>query len=76
MHDDVRGKIAAEIRAEMARKRMTQRDLADKLGIAQPAVQLRLSGQRPFRAEELVVIAGALGVEPGQFLPAPAASAA
>ncbi|MCT2282590.1 helix-turn-helix domain-containing protein [Micromonospora chalcea] len=76
MHDDVRGKIAAEIRAEMARKRMTQRDLADKLGIAQPAVQLRLSGQRPFRAEELVVIAAALGVEPGQFLPAPAASAA
>ncbi|MEU5939377.1 helix-turn-helix transcriptional regulator [Micromonospora sp. NPDC047548] len=68
--------IAAEVRAELARQNKTQRDLGDLLHITQPSVQLRLSGQRPFRAEELVLIADWLGVPPAQFLPEPASAAA
>lgn len=69
MPNNVRAMIAAEVRAELARQNKTQRDLADRLRITQPSVQLRLSGQRPFRAEELAVIADWLGVPPAQFLP-------
>ena len=69
MPNNVRAMIAAEVRAEMARQNRTQRDLAERLGITQPSVQLRLSGQRPFRAEELPVIADWLGVPASQLLP-------
>lgn len=69
MPNNVRAKIAAEVRAELARQNKTQRELADRLCITQPSVQLRLSGQRPFRAEELAVIADWLGVPAAQFLP-------
>lgn len=74
MPNNVRAKIAAEVRAELARQTKTQREVADRLGITQPSVQLRLSGQRPFRAEELAVIADWLGVPAAQFLPPLAAT--
>lgn len=63
--------IAAEIRAEMARQQITQRDLAAKVGMFQQALQIRLAGVRSFRAEELAAIAQALGVPVTQLLPAP-----
>lgn len=61
--------IAAEVRAEMARQQITQRDLADKVGMFQQALQVRLAGARSFRAEELAAVAAALGVDIHQFLP-------
>jgi transcriptional regulator with XRE-family HTH domain len=67
MSNEVRDTIAAEIRAEMARKQKTQYDLADVLGIPQSAVSLRLNGKRPFRAEELPIVAGLLGVPVERF---------
>lgn len=66
---EIREHIAAEVRAELARQRITQRQVADILEMVQPAVQLRLSGARPFRAEELVKLAGALGVPVSRFVP-------
>ena len=57
MANDVRGKIAAEVRAELARQCKSQREAAAALEMTQPSLQLRLSGQRAFRAEELAVIA-------------------
>ena len=57
MENDVRAMIAAEVRAELARQRKTQREAAAALDMTQPALQLRLSGQRAFRAEELAVLA-------------------
>lgn len=69
MPNDVRAKIAAEVRAEMARQCKTQRDAAAALGLPQPNVQLRLAGKRAFRAEELAVLADWLGVPAAQFLP-------
>lgn len=76
MQNDVRAKIAAEVRAELARQNKTQRDVAERLGIAQPSVQLRLTGRRAFRAEELAVIADWLGVPAAQFLPSDSSAAA
>lgn len=71
-----RQSIATEVRAELARQSKTQRDIADILGVPQSAVSLRLSGQRAFRAEELVILADALGVPVDRFLAIPAAAAA
>lgn len=75
MPDDVRTHIAAEIRAEMARQHRTQRELAEVLGLPAPSVQLRLVGQRAWRAEELVALADWLGKPVGNFLPAQDAEA-
>lgn len=74
--DSVRIAIAAEVRAELARQQRTQRWAANVLKLPQPSVQLRLIGKRPFRAEELVTLAAALGVPSAQFLPTPAAEPA
>lgn len=61
--------IAAEVRAEVARQQKSQRDIAAILGLPQPSVQLRLKGDRPFRAEELGRLADALGVPVERFYP-------
>jgi transcriptional regulator with XRE-family HTH domain len=65
--DDVRSRIAAEVRAEMARQNRTQRALALAIGIDQASAGVRLQGKRPFKAEELVAVAAWLGVPIGQF---------
>lgn len=70
-----RESIAAEVRAELARQSKTQRQVAELIGMPQQALQLRLTGKRSFRAEELVLIADALGVPAHQFLLRPAVPA-
>lgn len=66
---EIREQIAAEVRAELARQQVTQRDLAAVLDMTQPALQLRLVGKRSFRGEELAKIAAYLGVPVTGFLP-------
>lgn len=73
---EARQRIAAEIRAEMARQNKSQRDIADALRLPQQALQIRLAGKRSFRAEELADLAVALGVPVAQFLPTPREAAA
>lgn len=68
MNGNVRQAIAGEVRAELARKKMTFTDLAEVLGVTKQAVSARVNGHQSFRVEELVAIAAALGVEPAQFL--------
>jgi len=68
MHNDVRAAIAAEVRAELARQNKTQREIAEVLRLPQPSVQRRLAGKIPFRGEELVTLADALGVPVERFL--------
>lgn len=65
---EIREQIAAEVRAEIARRRLTQRQVAEILDMTQPALQLRLVGTRPFRAEELVKLADSLGIPASQFV--------
>lgn len=49
--------VAAEVRAAMARRRVTQAQLAAALGITQGPMSRRLSGHTPFDIVELVRIA-------------------
>lgn len=55
---------AAAVRAEMARRRVRQQDLADALGISQQAMSNRLNGITPLSANEIHIIAGTLGCHP------------
>jgi transcriptional regulator with XRE-family HTH domain len=60
--------VAAEVRAEMARQRMSQAGLAKLLGVAQQTVSRRLVGEVPFDVAELARIADLLGVPMTQFV--------
>ena len=61
-------RVADEVRANMARARMTQTDLAGVLGLTQSAVSKRLRGKIAFSVDELEMVAGALGVHPAVLL--------
>lgn len=61
-------RVAAEVRANMARARMTQTDLADVLGLTQSVVSKRLRGKIAFSVDELEKVADALGVHPATLL--------
>lgn len=55
--------IAADvIRVELARKRANQGQLAELLGLSQPAIHRRMSGKVPWRISELTQVAEYLGV--------------
>ena len=54
--------IAAEVRAAVGRQRRTQEQIAQALGIGQPAVSRRLAGAVPFTAAELAQLAEWLDV--------------
>jgi transcriptional regulator with XRE-family HTH domain len=62
--------VAAEIRAEMARRRMTQQRLADLLGEQQWWVSKRLTRAIPLSIDDLDRIARALDLPPSFFLSA------
>lgn len=55
-------RTAANVRAEMARKRISQTKLAESLGWSQGAVSRRLSGRVALDLNELERIADQLGV--------------
>lgn len=66
--------VAAIVRAEMARRKITQLVIADALGVSNAAVSRRLSGHVPWDVNELVVVADVLGMDPRDLLPAAASS--
>lgn len=55
-------RVAASVRAEMARKQITQTQVAESLGLAQSAVSRRLNGHTEFTGDELGRVAELLGV--------------
>jgi transcriptional regulator with XRE-family HTH domain len=61
-------RVAAEVRAEMARQRKTQAHIAQALGSSQAAVSRRLNGEVPFDVRELALIADSLDVPVETFL--------
>lgn len=63
------GAVSAEVRAEMARQRKTQADLATALGINPATAARRLNAERPFDTEELFRVAAWLSVPVEQFYP-------
>lgn len=54
--------VAANVRAEMGRARVTQVVLAQALGISQASMSGRLRGLIPWRVDEVAATAAALGV--------------
>lgn len=65
--------VAAEIRAELARRRIPQARLAALLGVSQVSVSRRLSGETPFDLNELVKVADFLGIDVADLLKGSAA---
>lgn len=55
-------RFADEVRAELARKRLSASDLASALGLSQHTVGRRLNGSTPFNAVEMVMASRFLGV--------------
>jgi transcriptional regulator with XRE-family HTH domain len=65
-----RYKVAAEVRANLARHRKTQTDLATHLGISVSTLARRLSGDVAFDTDELALVADFFGVEVASRWPA------
>lgn len=55
-------RVAANVRAEMARRSRKQSEFAKSLGLSQAALYRRLSGQIAFNVSELERIATELGI--------------
>lgn len=60
--------VAANVRAEVARRRIRQADLADAMGLDQRAVSRRLLGHVEFSATELQKVAQILDVPVARLL--------
>lgn len=60
-----------EIRGELARQRMTQRELAAACGLGEIPLNRRLRGHVPLSLPEVEAIAAALGVSPTALLDPP-----
>lgn len=63
--------VNGTIRAEMARRQVTQMRLTQALDLPQGAVSARLNGRTDWRLRELVVVAEALHVDLVDLLRAP-----
>lgn len=68
MGNDRTQTVAATIRAEMARRRISQAQVASHLGISQPSLSNRLNGNTQIELRDLFGIADALGVAPADLL--------
>lgn len=60
--DSPSAQVGANVRAEMARRRIPQRQLAEALGLSQAGVSKRLNGLTPWDVNEITVVAESLGV--------------
>lgn len=67
---NARVSVAAEVRAEMARQRISQSRVRLALGLSQSAMSRRITGELPFDVGELAALAELLGVPPARFFPA------
>ncbi|WP_256251081.1 helix-turn-helix domain-containing protein [Mycobacterium malmoense] len=65
-------RVAANVRAEMARRLHTQTSLAKEIGWTQQSLSRRLSGHVPFTVSELERIAAALDVNVSELIEASA----
>jgi transcriptional regulator with XRE-family HTH domain len=67
--------VAANVRAELARKRISQTQIAEHLGVSRQNVAQRLNGRVDFRVGELIAIAALLDIPAAAFLKEPAGAA-
>ena len=55
--------VAAELRAEVARRRMSGRELSRRIGLPAATVSRRLRGDTPIALDDLENVTAALGVD-------------
>lgn len=60
--------VAASLRAELARRRLTARKLAQGMGISEVGLRRRLRGETPFAAAEIANIARHLNMTVDELL--------
>lgn len=60
--------VAGEIRAELARQRVTQTELVRRLGVSRPWLVRRLSGETPLSMTDVATIAELLEVPVTQLV--------
>jgi transcriptional regulator with XRE-family HTH domain len=60
--------VPANVRAELARKRISQSTVADRLGVSRQNVAQRLNGRVDFRVGELLAIADLLDIPAASLL--------
>lgn len=70
-----RERVAANVRAEVARRQDTQADVARVLGLSQQSVSKKLRGAVPFDLDQLEALALHYGVPVEQFVSTAAAIA-
>jgi transcriptional regulator with XRE-family HTH domain len=61
-------RIAGAVRAELARHRLSQAELARQLGYTKPRLWRRMSGRIPFTINELRAIASVIGCPPERLI--------
>lgn len=61
-------RVAANLRAELARQGMTQDDLAAALGVSQQAISRRLLGRGSLTVDDLEALARVLDTTPERLL--------
>jgi transcriptional regulator with XRE-family HTH domain len=61
--------VAGEVRAVLARRQISGKQLASQLGMSQFAISRRLRGETPFSIDELAASAEFLGVPLTELLP-------
>lgn len=60
--------IAGTVRAELARQRKSQQALQTRLNISRATMRRRLTGEQPFDANELIIVADFLGMAASELL--------
>jgi transcriptional regulator with XRE-family HTH domain len=65
--------VAAEVRAELGRQRVSGAELAKRLGVSGVWVSRRLNAHQPLTTDDLEAISRALDVSVTAFLPGSAA---
>lgn len=65
----LREAVAEVVRVEMARRRMSQRALADATGLTQSYIGRRMTGDMPFTTDDLAKVAAALGLPVAALVP-------
>lgn len=69
-HLDRSAGVAAEVRACLARRRVSQNTAAGVIGIGQASMSRRLAGEYPFTVDELFKLADHLKIDVRSFFPA------
>lgn len=68
MTDTLNEFVAANIRAEVGRRRMSQQDFADLIRVTRPTAAAILNGTTELTLKRVESIADALNVEPAKLL--------